>query len=213
MQKSLFFCLFGFWLPGVTQRAGPHFVSHSFCGRSAPSPLSLCSCSVSLCSVHYALCSVQCCAPCLYNPDVPHVCVWQRAPSAHFTSFLVSSQCCFTAVKDDTSAVKCPPVKSNSHGWRLLRLCLGPASLPLCLSASHCCASGTQSSAPPPSVKTNSHDWRLLHFKSGFTFLPTPLTPLSLRTNKLFHLLHTSSNGKSTKTFNALFHCALLLSV
>ena len=182
-----------------SSRAAPHFVSHSFC-RRAPSPLSLCSCSVSLCTVHCALCTLQSWG----TNHCSHICVCYKE---HLVPILVSfiAMHCGSPVLHFTvlfhSAVKCPPLKSNSHGWRLLRLCLGPASLPLCLPL---LCQWHPVKCPPPSVKTNSHDWRLLHFKSAFTFLPTPLTPLSLRTNKLFHLLHTSSNGKSTKTFNAL---------
>ena len=61
----------------------------------------------------------------------------QGAPCPHLTSFLASfivlfsaSHCCSTAVKQDSSAVNCPPLlKTNSHGWRLLCLSAFPASL------------------------------------------------------------------------------------
>ena len=117
-----------------SSRAAPHFVSHSFC-RRAPSPLSLCSCSVSLCTVQCALCTLQSWG----TNHCSHICVCYKE---HLVPILVSfiAMHCGSPVLHFTvlfhSAVKCPPLKSNSHGWRLLRLCLGPASLPLCLSAS-----------------------------------------------------------------------------
>ena len=57
-----------------SSRAAPHFVSHSFCD-CAPSPLSLCSCSVSLCTVYSTILR--------YQPLLSYMCLLQGAPCAH----------------------------------------------------------------------------------------------------------------------------------